>query len=332
MAISSANSVGAVIYHNAAFYKGKKNNGMNESVHPESKMEQHQNVNEMKRMMTGTDKNKNKPQSVVDQTLKYGESIRASRNKTKDTSTQLKKLKYNFKDISGQIRKSKTSVNAKQVASKARREVVQLKMKMQTGKYDNEELEAAITHAKAMERAAKKKARHLEEEELIKITENSNGTAAAFSELESEMEEKIEAEELELEESMEEAQEIMEESMEEAIEQATEDMYDMLSDSMEELMEETLGDLAESMMAMTDYEMTEDEFTAFKLKHRSSEEKSMLEADAKYLKAMFDMYDRKLNGAGGGIQGMSSIYADMSGVTFSGSESMPIPNAVDVLV
>ena len=34
--------------------------------------------------------------------------------------------------------------------------------------YDSEEIEAAISHAKAIERVAKKKVRHLEEEELAK--------------------------------------------------------------------------------------------------------------------------------------------------------------------
>lgn len=351
MTLSMANSIGAIKYSDSPMYK---ENNIN-SAYSERQQEHAQKINNMKRMIKGADKNQNKPKSIVDQTLSYGDSIRASRNKTKDTSTQIKKLKYNFKDISGQIRKSKTSAKAKQVASKARREVVQLKMKMQTGKYDNEELEAAITHAKAMERAAKKKARHLEEEELIKVTDGeSNGTAAIVSELESKLEEKMEAdyeesmraEELEKEaelekmseeqileteqaiaESMEEAQKMMEDSMSASMDEVTEDMYDLLAESMEDIMEQTLGDLAESMMAVTDFEMTENEFTLFKLKHRAAEDKVMLEADTKYLKAMFDMYDRGMNGGNSDITGISG---DIVGSPISVVESSSIQNIVDI--
>ena len=84
------------------------------------------------------------------------------------TSNLLKKLKYSFKNISGKLIRSKTSVAARQVAGEAKREVLRLKQQKQSGKYDNEEIEAAINHAKAMERVAKKKVRHLEEEELAK--------------------------------------------------------------------------------------------------------------------------------------------------------------------
>lgn len=59
---------------------------------------------------------------------------------------------------------------ARLAAAQARREILRLKSQKQSGKYDNEELEAAIEHAKAMERVAKKKARHLEEEEMAKCT------------------------------------------------------------------------------------------------------------------------------------------------------------------
>lgn len=355
MALNAANSIGAITYRNSSIYKENKPNSMTGSAYAEKQQEHAKKISNMKRLIKGTDKNQNKPKSIVDQTLSYGESIRASRTKTKDTSTQMKKLKYNFKDISGQIRKSKTSVNAKQVASKARREVVQLKMKMQTEKYDNEELEAAITHAKAMERAAKKKARHLEEEELIKITDGeSNGTVAVASELETKLEEKMEAdyeanikaEELEREaelekmseeqileteqaiaESMEEAQKMMEESMEASMDEVTEDMYDLLAESMEDMMEQTLGELAESMLAVTDFEMTENEFTLFKLKHRASEDKAMLEADTKYLKAMFDIYDKRMNGGSGGVTGISG---DVASAPISAVESPSIQNIVDI--
>ena len=108
--------------------------------------------------------------NIVSDTVGYTDSIRMKREKNKNTNLQLKKLQYNFKSLSAQILRSKTSVNAKQVASKARREVIRLKAKLRQGEYADEELEGAIKHAQAMERVAKKKARHLQEEEMVKVT------------------------------------------------------------------------------------------------------------------------------------------------------------------
>lgn len=107
---------------------------------------------------------------IVNQILGYSDSVRTARSKAKDASLEVKKLQYNFKSISTQILRSKTSANARQIAGKARREVLRLKRQRQSGAYDDEELQAAIVHAQAMERVAKKKARHLQEEELMKVS------------------------------------------------------------------------------------------------------------------------------------------------------------------
>ena len=75
-------------------------------------------------------------------------------------------------------------------------------------------------------------------------------------------------------------------------------------------------------MTISDYEMTEDEYKNFKVKHRNSEEKSMLEADTKYLKAIFDIYDKRMSGGNPSI-GMAPVSVD---------NSFRIPNIVDVSV
>ena len=108
--------------------------------------------------------------SMFSSTQSYGEALRTQRQQAKNTSLSLKKLKYQFKNLSTKILRSKTSLAAKQVAGQARREVLRLKSKKQSGDYDSEEIQAAIDHAKAMERVARKKARHLEEEEMAKCT------------------------------------------------------------------------------------------------------------------------------------------------------------------
>ena len=299
-------------------FSGKKQNVLNENRYDEVQKAKSDKISNMKKLIRGTERKQDRPASVVDSTLSYGEKIRESRNSSKNTASQLKKLKYNFKDISSQIRKAKSSVNAKQVASKARREVVQLKAKLQTGKYDDEELQAAIEHAKSMERAAKKKARHLEEEELIKITDKSNGEAEIASEIETEVEEQAE-------ETIEEYKEELEESMEESIEEVSEEMMALMTEAMEDMVDDTLEELMDGMMVITDFEMTEDEFKEFKTKHRTSEDKDMLEADAKYLKAIFDMYEKRM-GSGESINIGNGDVMPSANYDFGSV----IPNVVDI--
>jgi len=343
--ISAYNTVSKTKYDitNGAF-------GQKESAYEQ----QHKSkISEMKRMINEKQDSNNKPKSVIEQSLSYRDSLRASRSASKNTLTELKQLKYNSKSISSQIRQSKTSVNARRVASAARREVVQLKMKLRTGKYDEEELMAAIEHAKSMERVAKKKARHLEEEEMIKISDRQ-GYDMSAAELEQELEEEAEktyeeydeeiamkqaeaeaateeqiAEiEAEIAESIDEIQQMVSESMEDF----SEDMYEMLAETMEDALEETLSDIADSMLSVTDYEMNEDEFKAFKIKHRSSEDKSMIEADSKYLKALFDIYDKRMGGSNANIQGVISDVSAGISASSSGNMSTILPNIVDISV
>lgn len=285
-------------------------------------------VSKMQRMINGTESSR-KTNSIVESTKSYGESIRTQRNASKNTASSLKQLRYNFKNISSQLARSKTSVNAKQVASKARREVVKLKQKLMTGKYDKEELEAAITHAKSMERAANKKARHLLEEEMVKIDDDSVYDMTSSS-LEEKYEQKIDEayknldEEFEqsLSESSKEQIEDMEESIIESIEDVvemisedSEEMMDVLSDALRDMLEDTLGELADSLLMTTDTEMNEEEFKTFKIKHRNAEDKDILEADAKYLKAIFDRYSRMVSNSNleSPVAADSSQSAAMSG-------------------
>ena len=106
--------------------------------------------------------------SYMSNMQKYSELLRTQRTKSKDVSGKLKKLKYHYKDISSKIMRSKTLAMARQVVSQAKREGLRLKREKQSGKYDSEEIDAAIVHAKAMERIARKKVKHLEEEEMAK--------------------------------------------------------------------------------------------------------------------------------------------------------------------
>ena len=70
--------------------------------------------------------NANSTKSVVDQSISYADQLRASRTKAKQTSLEKKKLQYNFKKISSQIIRSKTSVTARKAVQAAKREIMRL--------------------------------------------------------------------------------------------------------------------------------------------------------------------------------------------------------------
>ena len=257
------------------------------------------------------------PSGKTGNTQSYGEALRAQRQQAKDTSLSLKKLKYQFKSLSTKILRSKTSLAARQAAGQARREILRLKSRKQSGKYDNEELEAAIEHAKAMERVAKKKARHLEEEEMAKCT----GGPCAGSRIEEEqlsdeetkaMEENPDdalkhAEEPEPVQGQEETDKMAApdpamlqnyancwsalESMEDvlsSLDEFSDEILDQFSESMKDLFSEMgMDELSDSLMSV-EKDMDPADLKMMKIKHRNKEMKDIVKADAEYLKAVFD--------------------------------------------
>lgn len=286
---------------------------------------------------------------IAEQSFSYADSLRNARTQKKNTALKLKKLRYSYKSISSQLLRSKTSVEAAKVARKARRELVRLKGKRlhENGKYDSYELEAAITHAQAMVRVARKKVKHLQEEELMKVKggpcageleerkeeENEltdeerayleqqlsgggagneigggseanvavgSGAGSSFVTQEDVLQAKQEQmqayEEAMRQTDIQEEMRMMElqrarersDSMADAMSELTEEM----SDSMRELLEEMgLSELAESTSKM-EVEMDPEDYKMMKLKHRLEEMKAIAEADAKYLKAMFNKFEK----------------------------------------
>ncbi|MCQ2080420.1 MAG: hypothetical protein MJZ11_02100 [Lachnospiraceae bacterium] len=239
-----------------------------------------------------------KETSILDDTKKYSESLRSGRIKSKDTSLQLKKLKYQFKNLSSKILRSKTSNAAKQAASQARREALRLKREKEQGGYDNEEIDAAIAHAKAMERVAKKKAKHLEEEEMAKT-----GGVCLGSKVEDEIEnEEYEDEEYEYEEyEGDDEVDITERTENEilsSIGNMATDMFEELADGMKELLEDLGFEELTEELTVSEKDMDPEDLKMMKIKHRNKEMKDMVKADAEYLKAVFD-HLQKMKEAGG---------------------------------
>ena len=299
-------------------------------------------VSDMKRMLARdsrsaqTQANSWGQNSIVTSTLSYSESLRNQRQQTKNTTLALKKLKYQFKNISSKILRSKTSQAAKQAAGQARREVLRLKRQKQSGNYDEDEIEAAINHAKAMERVAKKKAKHLEEEEMAKAAGGIWQGEKVCSD-----EEPREVKDTEAETDAEEEEKMAEEGYED---EAYEEEYDYpqldefllqtgdlmaamsdftsetmqeLSDSMRDIMEEMgIDELSDTMLSVKK-DIDPADLKMMKIKHRNKEMKEIVKADAEYLKAVFDrlekMKDNPVVPSGSSL----SLSAGSSGTSFS---------------
>lgn len=219
---------------------------------------------------------------------------------------KMKKLQYNFKLISSQIMRAKTSSSAERAVSSARRATAQLRRKRKSGEYDDAELEAAITHALAMERVAKKHVKNLQQEERVE-----RGSKAGESVM-SEEEQKIVGNALtedmpevpdefsedpaetsrEFSEQMEQIGQELAENLEEIPEELAEELEQLMQeyrDMMSETMEELGGELLESI-SVVDTDMDPADLKALKQKHRAKEMREIAKADAKYLKAIFEKY------------------------------------------
>ena len=300
--------------------------------------------------------------SIVTSSLSYSESLRNQRQQTKNTTLALKKLKYQFKNISSKILRSKTSQAAKQAAGQARREVLRLKRQKQNSDSDSEEIDAAIAHAQAMERVAKKKAKHLEEEEMVKAaggicqgdriseeeTKDVQDAEAENAQNEEEMSAEGSADEVSGDLSAYEyaadsydISDYIDLGMDEFYAQAgdfmsemsdfTSEMMQEMSDSLRDLMEEMGLDVEADTVVSVNREMDSADLKMMKIKHRNKEMKDIVKADAEYLKAVFDhlekMKDNPVIPSGGGV----SLSAGSSGTSFSadaagiGAQVAPAP-------
>ena len=318
-------------------------------------------VTDIRRMLARDDRNGQmqaanswSQDSIVTSSLSYSESLRNQRQQTKNTTLALKKLKYQFKNISSKILRSKTSQAAKQAAGQARREVLRLKRQKQSGNYDDDEIQAAIDHAKAMERVAKKKAKHLEEEELAKA---AGGICQGdrISEEETKDVQDAEAENAQNEEEMSaegSADEVSGDlsayeyagneayagdsydisdyialGMDAFYAQAgdfmsemsdfTSEMMQEMSDSLRDLMEEMGLDVESDTVVSVNREMDPADLKMMKIKHRNKEMKDIVKADAEYLKAVFDHLEKMKDNVVIPTGNAGAVSSGMTGTSFS---------------
>ena len=300
--------------------------------------------------------------SIVTSTLSYSESLRDQRQQTKNTTLALKKLKYQFKSISSKILRSKTSQAAKQAAGQARREIMRLKRQKQNSDSDSEEIDAAIAHAQAMERVAKKKAKHLEEEEMVKAAGGiCQGDRISEEETkdvpDAEAENARNAEEMSAEGSADEVSgdlstyeyagdsydisDYVDLGMDEFYAQAgdfmsemsdfTSEMMQEMSDSLRDLMEEMGLDVESDTVVSVNREMDPADLKMMKIKHRNKEMKDIVKADAEYLKAVFDHLEKMKDNVVIPTGNAGAVSSGMTGTSFSadavgvGVSAAPVP-------
>lgn len=294
--------------------------------------------------------------SIVTSTLSYSESLRNQRQQTKNTTLALKKLKYQFKNISSKILRSKTSQAAKQAVGQARREIMRLKRQKQNSDSDSdsEEIDAAIAHAQAMERVAKKKAKHIEEEEMMKaaggicqgdrISEEETKDAQ-----DAESENVRNAEEMSAESSADEMSRDLSAYEYAGNEVHAGDSYDIsdyidlgidafyaqtgdfmsemsdftsemmqeMSDSLRDLMEEMGLDGLSDNAVSVNREMDPADLKMMKIKHRNKEMKDIVKADAEYLKAVFNHLEKMKDNVVIPTGNAGAVSSGMTGTSFS---------------
>lgn len=189
--------------------------------------------------------------------------------KTTNSNKKRKRLNYNYRDVSGRIIRAKTSVSATLVVTHARTMVAVLRRRYGCGEYNDRDLEIAIIHAEKMVRIAKKKLKNLKMEEMGRRT----------SEAEKAQEELEDENSLNTADMQPEEREINADELRDMIRELERELQELAAEnSLDDLMDECLG---------TGGAVSEEELERIKKKHRCDEMRQIVEADMKYLKAMF---------------------------------------------
>lgn len=226
-----------------------------------------------------------------------------------------KKLRYNFKRLSNQIMQSKSSVNAKQLTTKTKFQIADLRLKLASGDYDYTEIHNALKHAERIARVAKKKMKHLQEEEFYQKT-GGKSTAQEEQELEDDSEDLNNID----------TSGMSQEEMERLMEQLQEEM-----EKIEKELEHAMNSrdfLDEFMQGFSD-EMTPEDLETLKKKHRAEEMRDIMEADLEYLKAYFNKLSKeKEESASGSSNSSSETSGNITGVSLElGGMEIPVETA-----
>ena len=226
-----------------------------------------------------------------------------------------KRLRYNFKRLSNQIMQSKSSMSAKQLTTKTKFQIVDLRLKLGSGDYDYTEIHNALKHAERIARVAKKKLKHLQEEEYYQKT-GGKLTAQEDEEMENDSEALTNID----------TSGMSQEEMERLMKQIQEEM-EKIEEEIEEAMDSQ--DFLDEFMQGFDEDMSPKDLEALKKKHRAEEMRDIMEADLEYLKAFFDKLSKeKEEGASGSYDSSSESSGNITGVSLElGGMEIPVEAA-----
>lgn len=239
-----------------------------------------------------------------------------SKKSSKTTQKKYKKLQYNFKRLSNQIMRAKTSVNAKQIVTKTKFQIADLRMKLISGDYNYEEIHNALIHAEKIARVAKKRMKNLEEEEYIEKTGRND---------EMDIEEMQKKQDEQKEEILD-TTGMSQEEMEQLAQELQEEM-ERIEAELEKAIKES-ENLMEELVQGSKMQMDPEDLEELKKKHRAEELRDIMKADMEYLKALFNKLAREKEAAGSGSSGSSS---DSSGNLSLSGVSLEI-GGVDIAV
>lgn len=252
---------------------------------------------------------------------------RASKSKktSKTSQKKNKKLQYNFKRLSNQILRTKTSANAKQIVTKAKFQIADLRMKLISGDYDYSEIHNALVHAEKIARVAKKRMKNLEEEEYIEKTGRNDKIDIE------EMQEKQEKQDEEILDTTG----MTQEEMEQLVQQLQEEM-EKIEEELEEAMKDT-ENLMEEFVQGSKMQMDPADLEQLKKKHRSEEMRDIMKADMEYLKALFNKLAKEKEAAGSSSSNTSNnsdnSYGNISGISLEiGGVDIPVEMAAQAPV
>lgn len=245
--------------------------------------------------------------------------------KTSKTQKKPKKLQYNFKRLSNQIMRTKTSVNAKQLVTKAKFQIANLRAKLVSGDYDYVEIHNALVHAEKIARVAKKRMKNLEEEEYIEKTGRKDKMDL----------EEMQGKQDDREEEILDTTGMSQEEMEQLLQELQEEM-ERIEDELKEAIKET-ENLMEELVHGSKMQMDPKELEQLKKKHRSEELRDIMKADMEYLKALFNRLAREKESAGssssGSYDNSDNSYGNISGISLEiGGMDIPVEMSAEAPV
>lgn len=277
-------------------------------------------------MMLGISISNKKRLEIKDMSGKVVGSVTVTKGKASQVVVK-KRLPYSFKEISTRLLKTKKSGNAHQVLISARQKVVSLRLMYKGGVYDDDEVFAALMHAQAIVRVAKKREKHLQEEERA---EKKIGKDGVFCE--ADLEEKTE-EASSKEISREEREHTKAKMDMQRMRKLMEQYERMMQDAMKELEQlDNMDALSEEMGLDGEISMDPEDLELMKKKHRADEMRAIVEADMKYLKFMFDKLEKERQSNNSSSVGFTSVSTSDTGSS-NGSESVSLElGGVDIPV